>query len=40
MQAAKPAPRRKRRTHILVFLAPAVIVYTVFMIIPLIDSCG
>lgn len=34
-------PRAKSRSfpfHIIVFLAPAVIVYTVFMIIPLIDS--
>jgi raffinose/stachyose/melibiose transport system permease protein len=38
MQAKQPAPRRQRRTYIVVFLAPAVIIYTVFMIIPLIDS--
>ena len=32
-QARKPFP-----THILVFLAPAVIIYTIFMVFPLIDS--
>jgi raffinose/stachyose/melibiose transport system permease protein len=32
------APRSKFPTHILVFLAPAVFIYTLFMIIPLIDS--
>lgn len=32
-QARKPFP-----VHILVFLAPAVIVYTIFMVIPLLDS--
>lgn len=35
------APARKRKpfpTHIFVFLAPAVIIYTLFMIYPLIDS--
>ncbi|HVO70148.1 MAG TPA: sugar ABC transporter permease [Aggregatilineaceae bacterium] len=37
--AAKTKPRRKPfPTHILVFLAPAVIIYTLFMIYPLIDS--
>jgi raffinose/stachyose/melibiose transport system permease protein len=30
--------RRKFRTHILVFLAPAVLIYTAFMIYPLLDS--
>ena len=38
MQASKPVSRHKRRYYIAVFLAPAVIVYTVFMIIPLLDS--
>src|SRR5512143_3518522 len=38
MQTHKPVSRHKRRYHILIFLAPAVIVYTVFMIIPLLDS--
>ncbi|RMF03034.1 MAG: sugar ABC transporter permease [Chloroflexi bacterium] len=36
-----PAPKRKRKpfpTHILVFLAPATLLYTLFMIYPLIDS--
>jgi len=35
MHTSKPASRRKRRYYIVVFLAPAVIVYTIFMIIPL-----
>jgi raffinose/stachyose/melibiose transport system permease protein len=30
--------RRQFPTHILVFLAPAVIIYTLFMVIPLLDS--
>jgi raffinose/stachyose/melibiose transport system permease protein len=30
--------RRMRRWHIAVFLAPAVLVYTVFMIVPLVDT--
>ncbi len=35
--AAAPA-RARRRWHILVFLAPALLVYTVIMIVPLIDT--
>ena len=35
---ARLSHRRPFRTHILVFLAPAVIVYTLFMVIPLLDS--
>lgn len=31
-------PRRRFPTHILVFLAPAVIIYTLFMVYPLLDS--
>jgi raffinose/stachyose/melibiose transport system permease protein len=31
-------PRRSRRTHILVFLAPALLLYSVFMVYPLLDS--
>ncbi len=39
MQAtARLSRRRPFRTHILVFLMPAVIVYTLFMVIPLLDS--
>jgi raffinose/stachyose/melibiose transport system permease protein len=39
MQAAGRQPRRKPfPVHIVVFLAPAVIVYTAFMIYPLLDS--
>ncbi len=41
MMTATSKPTRTARpfrTHILVFLAPAVIVYTVFMVIPLLDS--
>jgi raffinose/stachyose/melibiose transport system permease protein len=38
MQQHRPVSRHKRRYYIAVFLAPAVIVYTIFMIIPLIDS--
>jgi len=33
-----PARRRRRRTHVLVFLAPAVVIYTLFMVYPLLDS--
>ncbi len=36
--SAPPVPRRKMRMHILVFLAPAVLIYTVFSIYPLIES--
>lgn len=39
--ATSPPARRQRRkfpTHILVFLAPAAIIYTLFMVYPLIDS--
>jgi raffinose/stachyose/melibiose transport system permease protein len=39
--ADAPAPTRRRRrvpTHLLVFLLPAVLVYTVFMVYPLLDS--
>ncbi len=37
---SQPPPKKRKPfpTHIIVFLAPAVIIYTVFMIIPLIDS--
>lgn len=38
---AEASPQKKRKpfpTHIVVFLAPAVIIYTLFMIIPLLDS--
>lgn len=38
MQSQPPRKRKPFPTHIIVFLAPAVLVYTVFMIIPLIDS--
>jgi raffinose/stachyose/melibiose transport system permease protein len=38
MQTQPPKKRKPFPTHIVVFLAPAVIVYTIFMIIPLIDS--
>ncbi len=40
MPATSKSTRAARpfRTHILVFLAPAVLVYTVFMVIPLLDS--
>jgi raffinose/stachyose/melibiose transport system permease protein len=40
MQAAPTEKRKRKRfpTHIIVFLAPAVIVYTLFMIWPLADS--
>ena len=33
-----PSSRKPFPTHIVVFLAPAVIIYTVFMIYPLLDS--
>lgn len=33
-----PAPRRGVPWHVVVFLAPAVLVYTVFMVFPLFDS--
>jgi raffinose/stachyose/melibiose transport system permease protein len=36
--AAKTRARRPFPTHIVVFLAPAIIIYTLFMIYPLIDS--
>jgi raffinose/stachyose/melibiose transport system permease protein len=38
MESAKPRKRKPFPTHIVVFLAPAVIIYTLFMIYPLIDS--
>ena len=38
MQSEKPRKRSAFPTHIVVFLAPAVIIYTLFMIYPLIDS--
>ena len=38
MQSQPPKKRKPFPTHIIVFLAPAVLVYTVFMIIPLVDS--
>jgi raffinose/stachyose/melibiose transport system permease protein len=38
MQTQPPKKRKPFPTHIVVFLAPAVIVYTLFMIIPLFDS--
>ena len=38
MQSEKPRKRNAFPTHIVVFLAPAVIIYTLFMIYPLIDS--
>ncbi len=38
MQSQSPRKRKSFPTHIIVFLAPAVIVYTVFMIFPLLDS--
>jgi raffinose/stachyose/melibiose transport system permease protein len=36
--SAEPAPRAARRWHIAVFLAPAVLVYTAIMIIPLFST--
>ncbi len=36
--SAQPPHRRRFPTHIVVFLAPAVIIYTLFMIYPLVDS--
>ncbi len=38
MQTRSPKKRKPFPTHIIVFLAPAVLIYTVFMIIPLLDS--
>lgn len=38
MQSQPPKKRKPFPTHIVVFLAPAVLVYTIFMIIPLLDS--
>jgi raffinose/stachyose/melibiose transport system permease protein len=38
MQSQSPKKRKPFPTHIIVFLAPAVLVYTIFMIIPLLDS--
>jgi raffinose/stachyose/melibiose transport system permease protein len=38
MQSQPPRKRKAFPTHIIVFLAPAVLIYTVFMIIPLFDS--
>ena len=38
--AQTTVPRRRFPTHIVVFLAPAVIIYTLFMIYPLIGSLG
>ena len=38
MELEKPRRRNPFPTHIVVFLAPAVIIYTLFMIYPLIDS--
>lgn len=38
MQTARPSKSKAFPIHILVFLAPAVIVYTIFMIVPLLDS--
>lgn len=38
--AQATVPRRRFPTHIVVFLAPAVIIYTLFMIYPLIGSLG
>ncbi len=39
MPATARSPRKRPfRTHILVFLAPAAIVYTIFMVYPLMDS--
>ncbi len=35
---SEPAPRRPTRWHIAVFLAPAVLVYTAIMIVPLADT--
>jgi raffinose/stachyose/melibiose transport system permease protein len=37
-QTGDDIPRRKRRWHIAVFLAPAVLVYSAFMIIPLFGT--
>ncbi|PSL03703.1 carbohydrate ABC transporter membrane protein 1 (CUT1 family) [Haloactinopolyspora alba] len=35
---AAPPRRRRFRTHLLVFIAPAAAIYTVFMVYPLLDS--
>ena len=37
-QSRVPAPRRQIPWHVIAFMAPAVIIYTVFMIYPLFDS--
>jgi raffinose/stachyose/melibiose transport system permease protein len=37
-QASVPKKRKPFPTHIVVFLGPAVIIYTIFMIFPLVDS--
>ena len=39
-RAPRPGQRSRRRfpTHVFVFLAPAVLIYTVFMVYPLLDS--
>ncbi|SEF17142.1 carbohydrate ABC transporter permease [Jiangella alba] len=31
-------PRRRFRTHLVVFIAPAAVIYTIFMVYPLLDS--
>ncbi|TDC47728.1 sugar ABC transporter permease [Jiangella ureilytica] len=38
--ATRPAarPRRRFRTHLVVFIAPAAAIYTIFMVYPLLDS--
>lgn len=38
MQSPTPKKRKPFPTHIIVFLAPAFLIYTIFMIIPLLDS--
>lgn len=38
MKSSTPRKRKPFPTHIIVFLAPALLVYTIFMIIPLLDS--
>ncbi len=38
MQSSPPKKRKPFPTHIVVFLVPATVIYTVFMIYPLIDS--
>ena len=37
-QGGEASRRRPRRSHILVFLAPAVVIYTAVMILPLIET--